>query len=99
PSVRLPEKLAKPTLRVFLRRGRQGLLSRAPVPRAVLLPESLRGLTPSAPVSDRSLPRSAFGPGESTPARAGAATGLRGRGPLYWPRGGEAPGRASSGFH
>src|SRR5882672_6300712 len=36
-------------LRVFLRRGRQGLLSRAPVPRAVLLPESLRGLTPSAP--------------------------------------------------
>src|SRR6185369_14848696 len=33
---------------------------------AVLLPESLRGHTPSAPVSDRSLPRAAFGPGEST---------------------------------
>src|SRR5438067_1521794 len=72
PSVRLPEKLAEQeSLRVFLRRGRQGLLSRAPVPHAVLLPESLRGLTPSAPVDDRSLPRTAFGRGESTPVPCG----------------------------
>src|SRR5438067_7045546 len=77
PSVRLPEKLAEQeSLRVFLRRGRQGLLSRAPVPHAVLLPESLRGLTPSAPVDDRSLPRTAFGRGESTPVPRGAASAI-----------------------
>src|SRR5690242_18836581 len=62
PSVRLPEKLAAGCCRVFLRRGQRGLLSRAPEPRAVLLPESLRGLTPSAlPSGNRgqSLPRAA----------------------------------------
>src|SRR5258708_5916809 len=76
PSVRLPEKLAA-CCRVFLRRGQPGLLSRAPEPRAVLLPESFAGPYPFGAGLASSLSHARRdGPGESTPPRGAAPTAI-----------------------